>query len=105
MARPAMFASVISLKRLPGLLDAMTSGAAANPADGDANAASLISGAATVQACGTDNVPTVGARSRGVAPSRACGTDTSPPVGACPRPAVTDGSSAGPTAIAGRVNP
>src|ERR1700744_4476233 len=84
MARPAMFASVISLKRLPGLLDATTSGAAPNPADGDAKAASLISGAATVQACGTDNAPTVGPR---------------------PRPAVTDGSSAGPTAITGRVNP
>ena len=61
MARLAMFARVISLKRLPGLLDAMTSGAAPKPADGDVNAASLISGAATVQACGTDNLPTMGA--------------------------------------------
>ena len=60
MARLAMFAKVISLKRLPGLA-AMTSGAAAMLAAGKVSAASLISGAATVQAGGTDNLPTVGA--------------------------------------------
>jgi hypothetical protein len=60
MARLAMFAKVISLKRLPGLA-AMTSGAAPRLVVGNVNAASLISGAATVQACGTDNLPTVGA--------------------------------------------
>src|ERR1700759_2994257 len=83
MARLAMFARVISLKRLPGLAS-MTSGAAATLASGSVSAASLISGAATVQAGGTDNLPTVGA---------------------CPRPAVTDGTAAGPNAITGRVNP
>jgi hypothetical protein len=61
MARLAMFARVISLKRVPGLLAAMTSGAAPKLAAGDVNAASLISGAATVQARGTDNPPTDGA--------------------------------------------
>ena len=60
MARPAMLARVISLKRIPGLA-AMTSGAAPRLAAGGVNAASLISGAATVQAGGTDNLPTVGA--------------------------------------------
>ncbi len=60
MARLAMFASVISLNRVPGPA-AMTSGAAPRLLAGDVNAASLISGAATVQACGTDNLPTVGA--------------------------------------------
>ena len=84
IARLAMFANVISLKRLPGLLAAMTSGAAPKLAAGDANAASLISGAATVQACGTDNLPTVAAR---------------------PSPAATAGTSAGPNAVTGRVNP
>ena len=63
MARLAMFASVISLKRVPGLA-AMTSGAAHRLLAGNVNAASLISGAATVQAGGTDNPPTTGARPR-----------------------------------------
>jgi hypothetical protein len=61
MARLAMFARVISLKRAPGLLPVMASGTAPKLAVGDVNAASLISGAATVQACGTDNLPTVAA--------------------------------------------
>jgi hypothetical protein len=61
MARLAMFARVISLKRLPGLLAAMTSGAAPGLVAGNVTAASLISGAATVQAGGTDNLATVGA--------------------------------------------
>ena len=39
----------------------MTSGAAPKPAVGGVNAASLISGAATVHAGGTDNLPTDGA--------------------------------------------
>src|ERR1700691_5059314 len=78
MARPAMFASVISLKRLPGLA-AMTSGAAPRLVAGNVTAASLISGAATAQPGGTDNPPINGAR---------------------PRPAVTEGSSA----VTGRVN-
>jgi hypothetical protein len=80
IARPAMLARVISPKRLPGL-PAKTAGAPPKLVAGNANAASLISGTVAAQPCGTDKPPANGAG---------------------PRPAITEGTSAGPTAIASR---